>query len=218
MLRGALALLPAACSAYASTARATAPQRRNLSVMMAIRDIEQFKAVEYPDENPLTPEAFARADESPDTIFYQDSRFVTHIDDGAIGAITAYYADSIKPGSDLLDLCSSWISHLPADLTLGRVAGLGMNAAELGRNERLGEYVVQDLNANPILPFEDASFDVVTNVVSVDYLTRPLEVFKEMHRVLRPGTPAARVKLQPGHAQTRAWHGDFWEGAGGGRN
>ena len=102
-----------------------------------------------------------------------------------------------------------------SDLTLGRVAGLGMNAAELGRNERLGEYVVQDLNVNPTLPFDDASFDVVTNVVSVDYLTRPLEVFKEMHRVLRPGTPAARVKLQPGRARTRAWHGDLREGAGG---
>jgi SAM-dependent methyltransferase len=114
-------------------------------------------------------------------------RFVTHIDDGAIGAITEYYAATMHEGADVLDLCSSWISHLPPDLKLGRVAGIGMNDEELKRNERLTEYEVRDLNVDPKLPYEDDSFDFVCNVVSVDYLTKPLEVFSEMHRVLRPG-------------------------------
>ena len=120
-------------------------------------------------------------------MFYSQPRFVTHIDDGAIGAITDYYAATMHEDADVLDVCSSWISHLPPDLKLGRVAGIGMNDEELKRNERLTEYEVRDLNVDPKLPYEDDSFDFVCNVVSVDYLTKPLEVFSEMHRVLRPG-------------------------------
>ena len=90
----------------------------------------------------------------------------------------------------MLDLCSSWISHLPDDLKLGRVAGLGMNEEELKRNGRLTEYVVQDLNEEPKLPYDDESFDYICNVVSVDYLNKPREIFQEMFRVLRPGGTA----------------------------
>jgi len=93
-------------------------------------------------------------------------------------------------GADVCDLCSSWISHLPPDLQLGRVVGLGMNEEELSRNERLTEYVVRDLNNQPTLPFDDESFDFVCNVVSVDYLNQPRAMFKEIHRVLRPGGKA----------------------------
>ena len=96
----------------------------------------------------------------------------------------------MQPGADVLDLCSSWISHLPEDLKLGRVAGLGMNEPELSRNRRLTERTVQDLHVAPTLPYEDESFDFVCNVVSVDYLTKPMAVFEEMHRVLRPGGTA----------------------------
>jgi len=128
-------------------------------------------------------------DESADTYFYSSPRFVTHIDDGAIGALTAYYDESLAEGDEILDLCSSWISHLP-EKQLGRVVGLGMNARELEANERLSEWVQADLNSEPTLPFADASFDAVLNVVSVDYLSRPREVFAEMNRVLRPGGQA----------------------------
>ena len=138
----------------------------------------------------LSIRSFARADESSDSIFYDTPRFVTHIDDGAIGAITDYYAATMFEGADVLDLCSSWISHLPPDLKLGKVAGVGMNQEELARNERLDSYEVQDLNANPKLPYDDSSFDFVCNVVSVDYLIKPKEIFAEMHRVLRPGGKA----------------------------
>jgi SAM-dependent methyltransferase len=155
------------------------------------KEIPSFREVEWPEEWPFAdPRFFARADETPDTEFYDQPRFVTHIDDGAIGAITDYYASTMKEGADVLDLCSSWISHLPPDLKLGRVAGVGMNKEELSRNERLGEFEVQDLNVNPKLPYDDESFDFVCNVVSVDYLTKPQEIFAEMHRVLRPGGKA----------------------------
>ena len=96
----------------------------------------------------------------------------------------------MKDGDDVCDLCSSWISHLPVDLKLGRVAGLGMNAEELGRNKQLTEFQVQDLNSVPTLPYDAESFDFVNNVVSVDYLNKPMEIFQEMHRVLKPGGKA----------------------------
>lgn len=128
---------------------------------------------------------------SPDTDFYSYPRFVTHIDDAAIAALTDFYATTFPmsgtPDAALLDICSSWISHYPPGYTAPRIAGLGMNAEELGRNAVLTETAVKDLNADPVLPYADASFDVVTNAVSVDYLTRPLEVFTEIRRVLKPG-------------------------------
>lgn len=138
----------------------------------------------------LPEEAFRRADETPDEEFYRVPRFVTHIDDRAIAAVTQLYREFFPPGGAVLDLMSSWISHLPEDVRYGRVVGLGMNEEELRNNPRLDEYVVQDLNANPKLPFGDAEFDGVGCCVSVDYLTRPVEVMSEVGRVLKPGTPA----------------------------
>jgi SAM-dependent methyltransferase len=139
---------------------------------------------------PYSQRDMSRLDESADYNFYSAPRFVTHIDDGAIASLTQYYDEALLPGHDVLDLCSSWISHLPAGKKLGRVVGLGMNARELEANERLTEWVLRDLNSEPWLPFDDESFDAVLNVVSVDYLNKPEQVFKEMHRVLRPGGAA----------------------------
>mmetsp|Transcript_9260 Transcript_9260/g.16368 ORF Transcript_9260/g.16368 Transcript_9260/m.16368 type:complete len:300 (+) Transcript_9260:1-900(+) len=134
-----------------------------------------------------------RLDSSVDSSFYDTPRFVTHIDDGAISSLTKYYKQEFtslnKESLDVLDLCSSWISHLPEEgINYGNVVGVGMNEKELEANKQLNDFVVQDLNENPILSqFEDNSFDVICNVVSVDYLTKPLEIFQEMHRLLRPG-------------------------------
>ena len=112
-------------------------------------------------------------------------------DDGAIKALTEFYSEEFKridkESLDVLDLCSSWISHLPSSVKYGKVVGLGMNEQELAANEALTSYVVQDLNENPSLQFEDDSFDVICNVVSVDYLTQPLDIFREVYRILRPG-------------------------------
>lgn len=129
---------------------------------------------------------FDRADEGDDRTFYDLPRLVAHIDDGAIAAVGSLYAELGLTGS-VLDLMSSWISHFrapPAELV-----ALGLNEHELQRNEAASSYVVQDLNVDPVLPFPDDRFDAVTCCVSVDYLVRPLEVFDEVRRVLRPGGP-----------------------------
>ena len=139
---------------------------------------------------PSFPEgAFGRSDETPDEEFYRTPRLVTHIDDRAIAAVTQLYREFFPPGGEVLDLMSSWISHLPPEVEYDRVVGLGMNETELRRNERLGSYVVQNLNKNPVLPFGDAEFDGCGICVSIDYLTRPVEVLREVGRVLKAGSP-----------------------------
>ena len=137
----------------------------------------------------LPDEWFAKADPAPDIAFYEHARLVQHIDEGAIAAVTAAIARHVPTGSNVLDLMSSWVSHLPPaeGLPLGRVSGLGMNANELAANPRLADWTVKDLNADPALPYPDASFDAVLITVSVQYLTRPVEVMAEVARVLRPG-------------------------------
>jgi hypothetical protein len=133
--------------------------------------------------------AFDKADPTPDACFYDQPRFVAHIDDGAIAAVTQAYRALLPAGGAILDLMSSWISHLPADVAYGQVVGHGMNAAELAANPRLSRWFVQDLNADPVLPLDDAAFDGACLCVSVQYLQRPVEVFRQVARVLRPGTP-----------------------------
>jgi SAM-dependent methyltransferase len=161
-------------------------------------------------EASFPPGFFDRLDETPDAGFYSLPRFVTHIDDATIAALTAYYGELLRPGADVLDLMSSWVSHLPpADaLPLGRVAGVGMNAEELAGNPRLTEWRVCDLNDDPRLPFADASFDFALCAVSIQYATRPVELFAELARVLRPG---ARAAIATSHRcfptkAIRAWH------------
>lgn len=136
---------------------------------------------------PLPAHAYDRVDETPDPLFYSVPRMVVHIDAATIEALTSFYAETIPASADVLDLMSSWVSHLPKNLALGRVAGLGMNTEELAANKSLTEYLVQDLNNQPQLPYEDESFDFVLNAVSVQYLKQPLEIFAEVARVLRPG-------------------------------
>jgi SAM-dependent methyltransferase len=134
-------------------------------------------------------EAFRRTDEAPDEEFYRTPRLVTHIDDLAIAAVTQLYRESFPAGGEILDLMSSWVSHLPPEAEYRRVIGLGMNEVELRRNERLDSYVVQDLNASPCLPFGSGEFDGASICVSIDYLTRPVEVLREAGRVLKAGAP-----------------------------
>jgi SAM-dependent methyltransferase len=140
------------------------------------------------DPEPGLPAAlFARVDEGDDAHFYQVPRLVLHIDPGTIAALTQYYGEVLPDGLRLLDLMSSWVSHLPARRRYARVVGLGMNAVELQANERLTDRVVQDLNRNCALPFDDRSFDAVLIAVSVQYLVHPVDVFREIARVLVPG-------------------------------
>jgi len=143
------------------------------------------------NESPFSAEHFQRVDESDDAVFYATARLVTHIDDRAIAAVTRFYETLAPDGERLLDLMSSWVSHLPEARSYAGVTGLGMNAEELAANARLTERVVQDLNVHPVLPFETDTFDAAVVTVSVQYLTRPVEVFAEVGRVLKPDAPFA---------------------------
>ncbi len=137
----------------------------------------------------LPPRAFEKADPSPDALFYAAPRLVTHIDDDAIAAVTELYRNTLPPGGAILDLMSSWVSHLPPDVDYASVTGHGMNAQELAENTRLNQRFVQDLNADPALPLLDSSFDGACQCVSVQYLQDPVAVFREVLRVLRPKAP-----------------------------
>ena len=132
---------------------------------------------------------FRRADESSDLQFYAQARLVAHIEPETIGAVTQLYRELLPPGGAILDMMSSWISHLPPEVEFSRVAATGMNRQELAANPRLADFVVHDLNADPRLPFEDASFDAAVCCVSVQYLTQPVAVFTDLARVCRAGAP-----------------------------
>jgi SAM-dependent methyltransferase len=137
----------------------------------------------------LPSNAFDREDPQDDSAFYVVPRLVTHIDDQAIAALTDFYRTALPAGGVILDLMSSWVSHLPPDVTYGEVIGHGMNAEELAANPRLNRWFVQDLNREPALPLEAASLDAATICVSVQYLRQPVAVFRDLRRALRPGAP-----------------------------
>ena len=134
----------------------------------------------------LPPGAFAKADMSSDTQFYAHPRLVNHIDDRAIAGLTRLYREVLPAGGRVLDLMSSWVSHLPPDARYAEVVGHGMNMQELQANPRLDRRFVQNLNENQVLPLEDASMDAVCICVGVQYLQHPVEVLREVARVLRP--------------------------------
>lgn len=140
---------------------------------------------------PFTSYDFSRLDPYNDFLFYALPRPVYHIDEPAVCALTQFYRREIPINSDILDLCSSWVSHFPLEFseTMNSITGLGMNWVELALNDQLDSFQVQDLNAGstPVLPYSDNSFDVVTCACSFDYLTRPIEILRECRRVLRPG-------------------------------
>ena len=133
--------------------------------------------------------AYRREDEAPDAHFYAEPRLVTHIDEAAIAAVTQLYREYLPTDAAVLDLMSSWVSHLPAEVAYSRVVGLGMNRAELAANLRLNGFVVHDLNRDPRLPFADAEFDAAAICVSIQYLTRPVAVLRDLGRVLVAGGP-----------------------------
>lgn len=171
---------------------------------------------------------FARRDDSDDADFYQFPRKVVHIDDQAIQALSTLLAAQLPMNGRLLDLMSSWRSHLPQSIEPAHVTGLGMNQAEMEDNPQLDEIVVQNLNQTPQLPFEDATFDAAICTVSVQYLTQPTAVFAEVNRVLRPGGPfivsfsnrcfptkAVAVWLGTNDEQHVQLVGDYFQAAGG---
>jgi SAM-dependent methyltransferase len=172
----------------------------------------------------LPPEFFARLDEDDDAVFYASPRFVTHIDDDAIASVGQLYEELLIRG-DVLDLMGSWISHFltpPAHLRV-----LGMNEDELRANPVASERIVHDLNADPTIPLPSECVDDVVCCASVDYLTRPVAVLRDVARVLRPGgrfvctfsnrvfaTKAIRGWLTGTDADRCAIVAEYFEGSG----
>jgi SAM-dependent methyltransferase len=133
--------------------------------------------------------AFTKLDTEEDELFYEPPRLVCHIDDGAIAALTQFYCEVLPSGGVLLDLMSSWVSHLPPEIEYAEIIGHGMNATELAANPRLNRWFVQNLNRDTGLPLADDSVDAAMICVSIQYLQQPVAVLRDVARVLRPEAP-----------------------------
>lgn len=135
----------------------------------------------------LTKEGRTKFNITPDRDFYAYPRFVTHVDNNFIDTLTSVYRERLNPECEVLDLMSSWVSHLPNEVKYKKVVGHGLNAQELAKNPRLDYFVVKDLNQDQKFEFDNATFDAVLCTVSVQYLQEPEKVFGEVFRLLRPG-------------------------------
>jgi hypothetical protein len=144
------------------------------------------RKVRMEDALGLPHDAFTKLDPEDDEIFYEPPRLVYHIDDGAIAALTGFYRTVLPAGGILLDLMSSWVSHLPSETEYADVIGHGMNKAELEANPRLSRWFIQNLNRDTRLPLADASVDAAMICVSIQYLQQPVAVLSDLARVLRP--------------------------------
>ena len=151
---------------------------------------------QWPDEFPFSAEHLKRIDETPDTQFYQHPRIgVHHIDESAQQALQAYYKQALPKGGAILDVMSSWTSHLAdgagarrEDQHFARLSITGINEPELRANPGAHDYHAHDINRSPSLAmYGDESFDAVFCSVSVDYLAQPMPVLAELRRVLKPG-------------------------------
>lgn len=204
LLSGGVTLAASSSPHQASAASSSSQQYTELQD--ALSDLASLD-----DEGEFSSDDFYRLDESSDDIFYTNPRFVEHINPSAVKALTAFHGEvlgrhgmkgtSIGSGRRLnvLDLCSSWVSHVPAVaaatggggggmIQFNRFVGVGMNRQELERNSQLTEWRVQDLNKDSSLStYSDASFDAVLLQLSIDYLVHPVEVLREVSRVLVPG-------------------------------
>jgi SAM-dependent methyltransferase len=131
--------------------------------------------------------SFARKDISPDKVFYETDRFVHHIDEQARQNLSEIYREVLSPGERVLDLMAGWESHLPDDIGLESIHGLGLNENELKENRSLSTYNLQDLNVNQRFDFENHMFDAVICSLSIEYLIQPVPIFTEVARILKPG-------------------------------
>src|SRR5271155_2754205 len=155
-----------ACSAAAGTRRPPSLARRPAEMA--------------DDALGLPPGAFDRLDPEDDEFFYEPARLVCHIDDGAIAALTEFYRTGLPAGGALIDLMSSWVSHLPPEIAYGEIIGHGMNAEELAANPRFSRWFLQNFNRDPVLPLPDDSIDAAMICVSIQYLQRPVELLREV--------------------------------------
>ena len=137
-------------------------------------------------ESPYPKDSFKKDDETNDEFFYVEPRLVVHIDDNAINSIQSYYSEVLPENATVLDLMSSWKSHFPTNKQFKKTVGLGLNPIEMENNPRLDEFFVQNINVDPNLPFKANYFDAVVIVVSIQYVSKPIELFQEIARILKP--------------------------------
>jgi SAM-dependent methyltransferase len=135
----------------------------------------------------LTESQRRKWDSSDDAMFYAQPRFVHHLDAAFRQRLTQLYRERIPAGAVVLDLMSSWVSHLPYDVSYASVIGHGLNARELDANPRLDRSWVQNLNRDQQLPLESSSVDATLIVAGWQYLQQPEAVAAELLRVTRPG-------------------------------
>ncbi|MDF3624562.1 class I SAM-dependent methyltransferase [Brytella acorum] len=135
------------------------------------------------------PRAFARANNEPDAIYFAKRGQDTLMDVGARTAVSALYQTTLPAMGDVLDLMCGSLSHIPPEANHDRVVGLDVSRSALDANASLTERVVQDLNTDTVLPFEDETMDAVCLCDGLAYLTQPVSVLREVWRVLKPGAP-----------------------------
>ncbi|MBM5817561.1 MAG: class I SAM-dependent methyltransferase [Cyanobacteria bacterium K_Offshore_surface_m2_239] len=126
-------------------------------------------------------------DASDDELFYAEPRFVQHLDEAFRQRLTRLYRERLPAEAVVLDLMSSWVSHLPEEVAYASVIGHGLNDKELAANPRLQRHWVQNLNQDQLLPLDDASVDATLIVAGWQYLQYPEAVAAELLRITRPG-------------------------------
>jgi SAM-dependent methyltransferase/FKBP-type peptidyl-prolyl cis-trans isomerase 2 len=192
-----LAGVPVSIGAEIKETREIGPQRGG-----TVQDIAEILTGNGPGmQVPLNPSGiyedgsypYPRENEEDDRLFYRNPRMVHHLDDTARGHVSSLYARLLEPGARVLDLMSSWHSHISPSHSSCSIAGLGLNEEEMRSNSALTEFKVHDLNRQPVLPYQDGSFDAAVCTVSIEYLSRPREIMKELARVLVPGGLFAAV-------------------------
>ncbi len=135
----------------------------------------------------LSEEQRRKWDSSDDALFYAEPRLVQHLDGAFRARLTALYRERIPAGAVVLDLMSSWVSHLPEEVSYSTVIGHGLNERELRANPRLDRHWLQNLNRDQQLPLQSDSIDATLIVAGWQYLQQPEAVAAELLRVTRPG-------------------------------
>jgi len=135
----------------------------------------------------LSPDQRRKWDASDDRLFYAEPRFVQHLDAAFRERLTQLYRERIPSQAVVLDLMSSWVSHLPEEVAYAQVIGHGLNERELAANKRLDRHWLQNLNLDQRIPLNTASVDAVLIVAGWQYLQYPEAVAAELLRITCPG-------------------------------
>ena len=126
-----------------------------------------------------------KIDTSDDKFFYKKPRYVHHLSLSFRTRLTDLYTKYLTKNHIILDLMSSWVSHLPTDTKYKKIIGHGMNEAELSANNRLDSFWVQNLNQTQQIPIKDSSIDVGLIVAGWQYLQYPENVSLELSRIIK---------------------------------